>query len=130
MKHIVVKSIKYSMMDLNEITQRLNHIVDNIALVNAQVEGMSFEDFRKNEPVKETTYEYLQEIGQAARELSNEQKMPPELNVEPLVVLRNARYNQEAEVGHQQVFNLIQHDLKEIADQIEQSDIYQNNLSI
>jgi uncharacterized protein with HEPN domain len=116
------------MMQLQETIQHLNRIVDNIAQINAQIDGMTYEDFRKNEPVKETVYEYLQEIGQAARELSNNQKLPAEINLEPLVAFRNARYNQEAETGHQQVFNLLP-DLREIAEIIETSDLYQNNLS-
>ncbi len=116
------------MMQLQETIQHLNRIVDLIAQVNAQTDGMTYEDFRKNEPVKETVFEYLQEIGQAARELSENQKLPPEINVEPLVRLRNARYNQEAETGQQQVFNMLP-DLRVIAEDIEQSDLYQNNLT-
>lgn len=116
------------MMQLQETIQHLNRIVDNIAQVNAQTDGMAYEDFRKNEPVKETVYEYLQEIGQAARELANNQKLPGEINLEPLVAFRNARYNQEAETGHQQVFNMLA-DLRQIAETIETSDLYQNNIS-
>jgi uncharacterized protein with HEPN domain len=116
------------MMQLQETIQHLNRVVDNIAQVNAQTDGMTYEDFRKNEPVKETVYEYLQEIGQAARELSENQKLPEEINLEPLVAFRNARYNQEAETGYQQVFNMLA-DLRQIAETIEISDLYQNNLS-
>ncbi len=116
------------MMQLQETIQHLNRIVDNIAQVNAQTDGMTYEDFRKNEPVKETVFEYLQEIGQAARELSNNQKLPGEINLEPLVAFRNARYNQEAETGQQQIFNILP-DLRQIAETIETSDLYQNNLS-
>ncbi|HET8860815.1 MAG TPA: hypothetical protein VFM92_12830 [Marivirga sp.] len=115
-------------MQLQETIQHLNSIVGNIAQINAQTDGMTYEDFRRNEPVKETVYEYLQEMGQAARELSENQKLPAEINIETLVAFRNARYNQEAEIGHQQVFNLIP-DLREIAETIETSDLYQNNLS-
>lgn len=115
------------MMQLQETIQHLNRIVDNIAQVNAQISGMTYEDFRLNEPVKETVFSYLQEIGQASRELLENQKLPPEINVEPLVKLRNARYNQEIESGHQQVFNMLP-DLRDIAEEIEQSDLYQNNL--
>ncbi|WKK79251.2 HepT-like ribonuclease domain-containing protein [Marivirga arenosa] len=116
------------MMQLQETVQHLNRIVDNIAQINAQTDGMTYEDFRKNETVKETVYEYLQEIGQAARELSENQKLPAEINIEPLVAFRNARYNQEAETAHQQVFNVLA-DLRNVAETIEQSDLYQNNLS-
>jgi uncharacterized protein with HEPN domain len=115
-------------MHLQETIQDLNRIVDNIAQVNPQTDGMTFEDFRLNETVKETVFEYLQEIGQAARELAENQKLPPEINIEPLVRVRNARYNQEMETGQQQVFNM-QPDLRVIAEEIEQSDLYQNNLT-
>ncbi|GAA5036377.1 hypothetical protein GCM10011506_30650 [Marivirga lumbricoides] len=115
------------MMHLQETIQHLNRIVDNIAAVNAETSGMTVQDFQQNEMARQAVFEYLQEIGQAARELSNNQKLPPEINLEPLVAFRNARYNQEAEFAHQQVFNVIP-DLKEIAEQIEQSDLYQNNL--
>ncbi len=112
-------------MQLEETRLHLNRIVGNIAEVNMQISGMTYEDFVRNEPVKEVVYKYLQEIGQAAKELSNNQKLPPEINLEPLVTLRNARYNQVAEVGHQQVFNMIP-DLTIIGEQIEQTDLYQN----
>jgi len=115
------------MMQLEETRQHLNRIVDNIAQINAQTDGMRYEDFRKNEIAKETVYEYLQEIGQAARELSENQELPAEINLESLVAFKNARYNQEAEVGHQQVFNTLA-DLRLIAEQIEKSDLYQNNI--
>ncbi len=127
MQQLSTGNAYYNMMQLQETIQHLNRIVDNIAQVNAQINGMSFEDFRKNEPVKETVYQYLQEIGQAARELSNYQKLPAEINMAPLVALRNARYNQEAEVGHQQVFNMLP-DLRDVSEQIEKSDLYQNNI--
>lgn len=116
------------MMHLQETVQHLNRIVDNIAQINAQTDGMTYEDFRKNEIVKETVYEYLQEMGQAARELANNQKLPGDLNLEPLTAFRNARYNQEAETGHQQVFNSLP-DLRLISETIEKSDLYQNNIS-
>lgn len=116
------------MMQLQETIQHLNRIVGNVAQINSHVDGMSFEDFRKNEQAKEVVYSLLQEIGQAARELSNNQKLPDSINLEPLVALRNARYNQESETGHQQVFNMLP-DLRIIAEEIEQSDLYQNNLA-
>ena len=115
-------------MQLQETIQHLNRIVDNIAQVNAQTDGMTYEDFRRNEPVKETVFEYLQEIGQAARELSDNQKLPGEINLEPLVAFRNARYNQVSETAYQQVFNVLP-DLRQIAETIETSDLYQNNIS-
>ncbi|MBK6266985.1 hypothetical protein JKA74_18215 [Marivirga sp. S37H4] len=114
-------------MQLQETIQHLNRIVENIAEINAQVSGMTYEDFNSNEPVREVVFMHLQEMGQAARELSENQKLPPDINIEPLVAFRNARYNQEAEFGHQQVFNMLP-DLEIIGEQIEQSDLYQNNL--
>lgn len=116
------------MMQLQETIQHLNRIVDNIAQINSQTDGMTYEDFRKNEPVKETVYTYLQEIGQIAKELSDNQKLPGEINLEPLKAFPNARYNQVAETAHQQVFNLLP-DLRLVAEDIEKSDLYQNNLS-
>ena len=115
-------------MQLQETIQHLNRIVGNIAQINSHTDGMSYEDFRKNEQTKETVYSLLQEVGQAATELSNNQKLPDNINLEPLVTLKNARYNQEAETGHQQVFNMLA-GLRDIAEQIEQSDIYQNNIA-
>lgn len=116
------------MMQLQETIQHLNRVVENIAEINAQVSGMTYEDFRKNELVKETVYKDLQEIGQIAKELHDNQRLPGEINLEPLRALPNARYNQVAETAHQQVFNMLP-DLRQVAEKIEKSDLYQNNLS-
>jgi uncharacterized protein with HEPN domain len=111
------------------IKQHLQRIVDNIGAINQSIHGMHLNDFVRNEQVKEAVYEYLEEIGQAAREIQDHndlQDLPEDFGIEQLVRFRNARYNQEAETGHQQVFAYLTEDLQDIADTIENSSFFQS----
>lgn len=113
-------------MEKEEIRQHLNQILSNIASVQASVKNQTFEDFRSNEQVKESACSYLQEIGQAAHELNNQtnEVMDDSLALGQLSNLRNARYNQEAEMAIQNIWTLITNDLAELGEEIEQSELY------
>ncbi|REE00077.1 HepT-like ribonuclease domain-containing protein [Marinoscillum furvescens] len=108
-------------MEKQEITQHLNQIVSNIAAIKSAVSGRTLEEFRKEEQTKEAVYEYLQEIGQIAHEVSEHatDELVNSLSMAQLSNLRNARYHQEAELHHQNTWNLIHNDLEAIADEIE-----------
>lgn len=110
-------------MNQVEIKQHLETIIDNIASIMSLTRQITFEDFRQNERMRKNVYEYLQGIGQAANKLVNSS---PELTrsfaMDTLASFRNARYNSDAEIQHQNVWNLVELDLPVIREEIEQSD--------
>ncbi|KEO74539.1 hypothetical protein EL17_02370 [Anditalea andensis] len=113
-----------------EINQHLVRIVDLMGGVKAQVKGMSYQDFEGNEQIKETVYEYLQEIGQAADEITRINNFPEDLDVlSNLANFKVATYNQVTETNHQMVFGIIENDLDEMIDIITDHPLYQNRLS-
>ena len=118
-------------MDNQEIiNQHLVRIVNLMTDVQRQVSGMDYLAFEKNEQVKDTVYEYLQEIGQAADELLRYNNFPEDLTVlENLANFNVATYNQATETNHQMVFGVIQSDFEEIIDIITEHELYQNRLS-
>ncbi|CAN5244947.1 hypothetical protein BH23BAC2_BH23BAC2_26410 [soil metagenome] len=113
-----------------EINQHLVRIVDLIGGVQAQVKGMDYLAFEGNEQVKETVYENLQEIGQAANELVQNNNLPEDLEViSNLANFRVATYNQVTETNHQMVYGIIENDFDEIVNIITEHKLYQNRLS-
>ncbi len=101
---------------------RLHHtnILHIIHQILNETEDVAYEEFRKNEPLKERIFAQLQEIGQASREimdLTNEYEDDQEM-AEALNVLRNARFNQEAEFGLNMVWGIIQNDLPQVEEVI------------
>lgn len=107
-------------MNIEEQQQHLQNILSGIEEIQAAVDGMTYESFRQEEQVKEDVYMKLQMVGEAAYELSNASDTVEGLNfsTDLLSEFRNARYNEEAEVSHQQVWGIIQQDFPEIHDQI------------
>lgn len=103
-------------MDYNKHTEalkmQLHRLSDLMRDVMYLLEHSSFEEFRQNEDLKERAYFELQEIGQTAMEMQAtvETDDPIDLPLEPLTALGNAQYNQEQEVGHQQVYYVIKND--------------------
>lgn len=107
------------------LQQHLNTLVGNISSLRKLVENMTYEDFRKEEQVKETAYSYLQEIGQISNEIvNNNERLEIDFDINTLVAFSNARYNQEAEMAHRSVWSVITNDLSIIADEIEHSSYY------
>lgn len=93
-----------------------NNITGLVHQILTETQGIAYEDFRKNEMLKERVFSQLQEIGQASREImdqTNPYEEDQEL-VEALSVLRNARFNQESEFGLNSIWGIIQIDLPEI----------------
>ena len=103
-----------------ELQQHVNNISDLIRDVISETRGVGLDDFRKNEDIKETVYSHLQEIGEAAREIEagfeGDEKL--QIPTDKLAALRNARFNQMAEFGHQQVWNIVQYDLPQIQEDL------------
>ena len=99
-----------------ELQRHQNFILHIINQLLIEVKSINFEDFQRNEQLKERVYTQLQEIGQA----SNEILTLPNVNIENrniyenMANLRNARYNQETEIDHSFVWNILTSDLPEI----------------
>ena len=103
-------------MDNNVLQIHINNLSGLIHQILIETQGIAYEDFRKNEMLKERVFSQLQEIGQASREIidqTNQYEEDQEL-VEALAVLRNARFNQISEFGLNSVWGIIQNDLPEI----------------
>lgn len=103
-------------MTVEEKQQHLNNIERSIDEILIEVQDLNYNQFTKEEQVKEAVYANLQMIGQAAFELAQSSGEHGDLNFETdiLAELRNARYNQEAEAGHEQIWHIIHEDLEDI----------------
>jgi len=106
-------------MTNEEKQQHLTNIVAGIDEIQAETDEVTYDDFINEEQIKESVYMKLQMIGQAAYQLSlgvNKE----DLNFDPKILanLRNARYNQEAEINHANVWYIITNDLMQIKDTI------------
>ena len=113
-------------MKKEELVQRQVHISTLIRNIEQAVQGMDYEGFRMDEGVKEQVYEYLQELGEASKEVSETADDPIEMDLyQKLADFRNARYNQEAEIDHQFVWSIIVNDLPKMEMDIEE-DIIDN----
>ena len=108
------------------LQQHINRILENVATLMKLVERMSYDTFRKEEQVKETAYSLLQEMGQAAHEINthNDVRLDIDFDMAVLANFRQARYNQEAEISHQNAWTVITQDLPELAEQLEQAKEY------
>ena len=106
-------------MNKEEQQLHLNNIANGIAAIENEVVGMRYDEFVQEEQVKESVYSNLQMVGEAAYELGRGAENVPGLNFETdkLASFRNARYNQEAESGHHQVWRVIRDDLDIIRDE-------------
>lgn len=116
------------MMENEILTQHLQRIIDEIADLEAVTANVSYEDFVQDETAKEQVYEQMQEIGEIAREILDQEELPEDLPLGALKNLRNARFNQEAEINHQAVYYLVKEDFPEIVDEIKASELYQSHV--
>ncbi|MDX1627725.1 MAG: HepT-like ribonuclease domain-containing protein [Fulvivirga sp.] len=99
--------------------QHLHNIIRGIEEIKEETTRLTYNDFRKEEQVKESVYANLQMIGEAAYELAQASDDPEDLNFNTDILkgFRNARYNTVAEVDHQNVWNIIQGELDLIHDE-------------
>ena len=107
-------------MTKEEQQLHLNNIIKGIEEIQEETRGLNYQQFTEEEQVKEAVYMNLQMIGQAAYELESGSDDAPGLNFQSDVLsgFRNARYNEEAELDHQMVWNVIENDLEIIRDEI------------
>jgi len=99
--------------------QHLNNIVRGIEEIKEDVTRIDYNQFIKEDQIKEDVYLNLQMVGEAAFELSQSSDNTDDLNFSTDILsgFRNARFNQEAEIGHQQVWNIINSELDVIHDE-------------
>lgn len=103
-------------MEKEEQQLHLNNIANGIAAIENEIVGLQYDEFVKEEQVKEAVYTNLQMIGRAAYQLAKgtDDIIGLSFDTDLLAGFRNARYNQAAEMGHHQVWSVIQNDLDEI----------------
>lgn len=106
-------------MDRQEQQLHLNNIIKGIEEVQELARDLNYQQFTEEEQVKEGIYANLQMIGQAAYELASGTDDAGDLNfnTDILAGFRNARYNAEAEVDNQVLWNVINQDLGELRDE-------------
>ena len=94
-------------MTTEEKQLHLNNIMTGTSAIIDATTGLGYQEFAKQEQVKEEVYANLQMVGQAAHTLANGGDNLPGLNfpTDQLSAFRNARYNQEAEIDHQTVWH-------------------------
>lgn len=106
-------------MEKEEQQLHLNNIIKGIEEVQEETRGLNYRQFTEEEQVKEAVYMNLQMIGQAAHELASGSDNVTGLNFNTDILsgFRNARYNEEAELDHQMIWNVIENDLELIRDE-------------
>ncbi|UII32065.1 hypothetical protein LVD17_27665 [Fulvivirga ulvae] len=107
-------------MTKEEQQLHLNNIIKGIEEIQEETRGLNYRQFTEEEQVKESVYMNFQMIGQAAHELESGSDDVPGLNFKSDILsgFRNARYNGEAELDHQMIWNVIENDLEIIRDEI------------
>jgi len=90
----------------------LRHILDAIALVEAYVRGVSWEDFQESQLVQDGVVRQLGVIGEAARRVSRSvQQTHPEIPWSDMVGMRNILIHDYFEVDDKEVWKTVQDDL-------------------
>ena len=97
----------------------LNNIANYISEIESYVQGMEYPDFEDEEEVRITVMENLQHIGQAATLLSDDfTSQFTDVDYHVLDSFKAAKFNESLEIGHQQIWNIIQNDLPQFRDLI------------
>ena len=106
-------------MNKEEQQLHLNNIIKGIEEIQEETREITYQQFTREEQVKEAVYANFQMIGQAAYQLSSGSDNVQGLNfaTDVLSAFRNARYNEEAEINHQAVWGVIENDLELIHDE-------------
>ena len=112
----------------------MNNIVNCINEIESYTKHLDYTGFVKEEGTKGAVSRNLQMIGDAAYMLysSDDWKRKFEdVNLQSLISLKNAWYNDEWEVDHQMLWNIIEADLPEIKEVVStESEKMYNNYDI
>lgn len=113
-------------MEKEELQQHLSYILDNISSVRDITDAIGYDEFTREEQIKEEVYSHLQEIGEIAYEIENARNEPLDISfdISVLSTFKNATYNQDAEIDHHGVFTIIQHDFPTMEDDLRNAKEY------
>jgi uncharacterized protein with HEPN domain len=110
------------MITKSEFHTHLIRLSDLIREVLQETDKISETEFLKEEDLKERVFFQLQEIGQAAEEISQfyEGKEKRDVPIPELTSLKTARYNTFTEVNENAVFGIIRNDLPIIFEEVQE----------
>lgn len=98
----------------------LNNISTMINEIEAYVDSMDYNQFSKEESVRQSVATNMQQIGEAADLLSEEFKAEfTEVDYRVLDALKRAKFNEALEHGYRQVWSVIENDLPAFRNMIE-----------
>lgn len=102
-----------------EDRQHLNYLTEAITEISSFTEGEDYQSFELNETAKEEVSRLLQDVGGAAKMLSDDFKGNyGDIDWDVLISLENAMYNQAHEHGIEGMWHVISKDLPSMIDQI------------
>jgi uncharacterized protein with HEPN domain len=98
----------------------LSNISTMINEIEAYVGSMDYNQFSKEESIRQSVAVNLQQIGEAANLLSDEFKADfTEVDYRVLDVLKRAKFNEAMEHGYRQIWSVIKNDLPLFRDMVE-----------
>lgn len=98
----------------------LNNITTLINEVDAYLGNMDYNQFAREESIRQSVAVNLQQIGEASDLLSPEFKEDfTEVDYSVLNALKRAKFDEAMEIDHRQVWSIIENDLPEFRDMIE-----------
>lgn len=102
-----------------EDRQHIINIVDAIDEIEGYIQYEDFNDFTKDEIAKEAVTRLMQDVGGAAKMVSDEFKGEySDIDWNAIIRLEDAMYNQAEEQGYDIIWQIIKFDLPEIKDQM------------
>ena len=102
-----------------EDRQHLMYIADAIEEIQSHVQYEDFNQFNQDEIARESVTRLFQEIGGAAKLLSDDFKESfGDIDWNVLIRLEDAMYNQATEHGFEAIWSIIQNDLPDIKSQV------------
>lgn len=95
----------------------VNNIISCINEIEGYVEGLTYEEFSKEEEIRQSVASNLQEIGEAAGLLSDDfLSQFTDIDISVLESLKRAKYDEGLELDHHPMWNVITSDLPTFKD--------------
>lgn len=106
-------------MTPDEDKLHIQNIIRSANEIDGYTKGMSYEDFTANESVRTAVARNLSMIGNEAYLLSDYFKNQyDEIDMRVLENLKNAQYNEEMEIDHHYIWNVVTSDIPLIRDKL------------
>lgn len=106
-------------MTPDEDKLHLQNIIRSATEIDGYIKGMSYEDFTADETARTAVARNLEMIGNEAQLLSDDFKNQyAEIDMNVLVNLKNATYNEEMEIFQTQVWNIASQDIPLIREKL------------